>query len=80
MTARNACAIEQEMRRAHLRERLVRKADVVEDAVDVEGGDIVDHVEGVSDVGGVEDEVERERPGLLPVGLGGDDEVLGTAF
>lgn len=80
MTSGNIRTIDQEKIGAHLRERLVRQTDVVEDAVDVERGDVVYHVEGVRDVCGVEDEVERVRPGLLPVGFGGDDEVLCAAF
>lgn len=80
MTSRNTRTIDQEMIGSHLRERLVRQTDVVEYTVDVERGDVVYHVEGVRDVCGVEDEVERVRPGLLPVGFGGDDEVLCAAF
>lgn len=70
----------QEMEGAHLREWLVRETDVVERAVDVESGDVFNHVESVGDVGGVENEVEFVLPGLEPIGLGGDDEVLGATF
>lgn len=52
----------------------------MEDTVDVEGGEVVDHVESVGDVGCIEDKVEGIGPRLLPVGFGGDDEVLRAAF
>lgn len=52
----------------------------MEHAVDVQGRDVFDHVEGVSYVCGVEDEVEGVLPRLVPVGFGSDDEVLSATF
>lgn len=70
----------QEMEGADFRERLVGETDVVERAVDIESGNVFDHVEGVGDVSGIEDEVECVLPGFVPVGFGGDDEMLGATF
>ena len=67
-----------EILRHHLGERLVGEADVVEFAVDVEGGHVFLEVEGVGHVCGVEDEVEFEGVGFEPVFLGGDDEFFGA--
>lgn len=67
-----------EILRHHLGERLVGKTDVVEFAIDVEGGHVFLEVEGVGHVCGIEDEVEFEGPGFGPVFLGGDDEFFGA--
>ena len=67
-----------EILRHHFGEGFVGEADVVEFAVDVEGGHVFLEVEGVGHVGGVEDEVEFEGVGFVPVLFGGDDEFFGT--
>jgi hypothetical protein len=50
----------------------------VEGSVDLEGGEVVRHVEFVRRVSGVDDEVELELPVLCPAFLVGDDEVFRT--
>ena len=67
-----------EILRHHLWERLVGKSDVVEFAIDVEGGHVFLEIKGVGHVCGVEDEVEFEGVGFGPVFLGGDDEFFGA--
>ena len=67
-----------EILRHHLRERLVREADVVEFTIDVEGGHVFLEVESMGHVCGIEDEVEFEGPGFGPVFLGGDDKFFGA--
>ena len=67
-----------EILRHHLGERLVGKSDVVEFAIDVEGGHVFLEIKGVGHVCGVEDEVEFEGVGFGPVFLGGDDEFFGA--
>lgn len=69
-----------EVLRHHLRQGLVRQADVVELAVDVEGRHVLLDVELVGHVGGVEDEVEGVGPRLGPVLVLCADELLGTEF
>ena len=71
-------AVGSEILRHHLGEGFVGKADVVEFAVDVEGGHVFLEVEGVGHVCGVEDEVEFEGVGFGPVFFGGDDEFFGA--
>lgn len=48
----------------------------MECAVDLEGREVVGEVELVGCVGGVDDEVELELPGLGPAFFVGDDEVF----
>ena len=69
-----------EILRHHLGEGFVGEADVVEFAVDVEGGHVFLEVEGVGHVSGVEDEVEFEGVGFEPVFRRGDDEFFGAQF
>lgn len=57
---------------------LVGQADVVEGAVDGEGGEVVLQGKGVGHVCCVEDEVEGEGPCFGPVFVGGGDEFFGA--
>ena len=78
MASAHFSSVGSEILRHHLRKRFVGEADVVEFAVDVEGGHVFLDVEGMGHVCGIEDEVEFEGPGLGPVFLGGDDEFFGA--
>ena len=78
MASPNFGSVGSEILRHHLGERLVGKSDVVEFAIDVEGGHVFLEVEGVGHVGGIEDEVEFEGVGFGPVFLRGDDEFFGA--
>ncbi len=69
-----------EILRHHSRQGLVGKSDVVEFAIDVQGGHVFLDIEGVGHVCGVENEVEFEGVGLGPVFLRGDDEFFGAHF
>lgn len=74
--AAHADAVGAEVLGHELGEGLVGEADVVEDAVDGEGGHVLFDVEGVGHVGRVEDHVEGEGPVLVPVLVLRGDEVL----
>ena len=78
MAAPNLTTIGSEILRHDLRQRFVGKSHVVEFAVDGEHGHHVGEIEGVGHVGGVEDEVEGESPGFVPVFVGGGDIFLGA--
>ena len=78
MASPNLCSVGGEILRHQAREGFIGKADVVEFAVDVEGGHVFLQVEGVGHVGGVEDEVEFEGVGFGPVFFGGEDEFFGA--
>jgi len=62
----------------HRGQRLVGETDHVEGTVDLQGGEVVGEIELVGSVGAVEDDVELELPGLGPVLLVAEDEVLST--
>ena len=80
MTTPHLAAISAEILRHHGGQGLVGEADVVEFAVDVDGGEVLLDVEGVGHVGGVEDEVEGEGVGFGPfLGVVGD-EFFGAEF
>lgn len=80
MTGAHLAAIDGEILRHNLGQRLIRQSDVMELTVHIQGGYVILDVEGVGHVGGVEDVVEGEGPVLVPVlGLGGD-ELLGAEF
>ena len=78
MAAPDFTSIGSEILRHDLRQRFIGKSHVVEFAVDGEHGHHVGEVEGVGHVGGVEDEVEGEGPGFVPVFVGGGDIFLGA--
>ena len=80
MAPSNFRTVGSEILRHHLGEGFVGEADVVEFAVDVEGGHVFLEVEGVGHVCGVEDEVEFKGVGFGPVFLGGDDEFFSAHF
>jgi len=63
-----------------LRQWLVWQTDIVECAVDVEGGHVFLQVEGVGHVGAVEDEVEGKCPWLGPVLVLSADKLLSAEF
>ena len=78
MASPNFRTIGSEILRHHFGEGFVGEADVVEFAVDVEGGHVFLEVEGMGHVCSVEDEVEFEGVGFVPVFFGGDDEFFGA--
>lgn len=78
MASANTAPVGGKVLRLQRGQGLVGEADVVEGAVDGEGGDVVFQGEGVRHVGGVEDEVEGEGPWFGPVGVGGGDKFFGA--
>ena len=78
MAAAHLGSVGREILRLHRRQWLIGQTDVVELAVDVEGGHVLLDVELVGHVGGVEDEVEGVGPGLRPVLVSRRDEFLGA--
>ena len=77
MTAANLRTVGRKILRHDLRQRLVRQSHIVELAVDRERAHVFLQVELVGHVGGVEDEVEGERPRFGPVLVFGADELFG---
>lgn len=76
MRGPDVAAVGHKVERLQLGQRLVRQADIVEDAVDLEDGEVGRHVELVGRVGAVDDEVQGELVGLVPLLVLGADELV----